>query len=250
MNENSFFYDITIDYLKNNKFLENKIKKINKSVSKKEKKFYKKRIISITNELLKDDYNDYDDKFPEIKLSFNNYIKVLISYFKLIDKNELIQNEFINDEETNIEVSNCEELRKNNCKNFLNDNENDEDKKDDEDEDVKEYKEYYKIENMDTINELIIKDKKNKINTLDNFVIKKSNCVEETIITPKKKSFNLKDPKFKTKGVLKKKNIPIIYETQDEEKSDIKKFKRQNEENEENGQNEQNEQNKQNEQNE
>jgi hypothetical protein len=95
------FYDISFQYLRNNK------KRLNqpstttnktKEVREKDMKFYKKRILHMTNNLISN-IKDSGSKEPndinctEIQESFQSYIFNTIQYFKRIDRNEIIQNE-------------------------------------------------------------------------------------------------------------------------------------------------------------
>ena len=55
-------------------------------------KFYKKRIIHLTKQLLKKETKTT----PVIEALFNNYIKEVIEHFKFTDKKELMQKEYEN----------------------------------------------------------------------------------------------------------------------------------------------------------
>ena len=60
----------------------------------KDKKFYRKRINNLTRELL---LNEQDiHVFPDVIFAFDNYIKNCISYFKIIDENDIIQQDYSN----------------------------------------------------------------------------------------------------------------------------------------------------------
>jgi len=72
------------NYLDNKKIKENEIKK-------KEIKFYKKRILQVTKDLLKGEMITED-----INSSYNDYIRTLIDHFKFIDKKDMIQEEYKN----------------------------------------------------------------------------------------------------------------------------------------------------------
>ena len=188
---NNNFYDI--EYLMNIKKSTDNKNKVDK-ISKKNKKFYRKRINSITNELILDNFKEID-KYPEINSSFSNYIGILINYFKLLDKNELLQNEYDDNENIELKLEDCTNMdideincTENTCTNM----------------------------DIDNFNKIMVTKKSTKINTLDNFVVKKINKINDEIfnnllLLPQKKILNLKDPKFKTKGVRKKKNVDINY---------------------------------------
>ena len=72
------------NYLDNKKIKENEIKK-------KEIKFYKKRILQATKDLLKGEMITED-----VNESYNDYIRTLIDHFKFIDKKDMIQEEYKN----------------------------------------------------------------------------------------------------------------------------------------------------------
>ena len=180
---------ITLDYLIDKEKFDKYISQsVNKKINKKDKKFYKKRIFSLTKELL----IDSDVKiYPEIKYTFDNYINSCINYFKSLDNNDIIQEDLnlINNNKSNISCSTDD--------------------------------------NVDHANLEYIKSLKISENSLDNFVIKEK-LGENKIILPRNKNINLKDPELKLKGVKnfkKKKNINNIYE---EKKSDKKESKNEN----------------------
>lgn len=180
------FYTTTVDCLKNNR-KKNELDK-NNIVSEKDKKFYRKRIINITNELI---INKIENNNDCINDSFNEYIYNLINHFKLIDRNELIQN--------NLDI-NCDDISLyNSSQTNILDIENYNEKNNNE------------IENG-TKNYLF--NAISKKNTLDKFVIKTDN-EEEEVIYPKKLKLKLKSSNFKNKGIFKKKNTDIIYDEED-----------------------------------
>ena len=92
---NNFLNEVTLDCLMNksqyDKYVANKN---SKKINKKDRKFYKKRIFNLTRELLLD--NDISfNLFPDIKIAFDNYINLCIHYFKNLDNNDIIQEEYI-----------------------------------------------------------------------------------------------------------------------------------------------------------
>uniref|UniRef100_A0A6C0LMV9 Uncharacterized protein n=1 Tax=viral metagenome TaxID=1070528 RepID=A0A6C0LMV9_9ZZZZ len=174
---------INIDYLLNgsikdhNKSMENKVKS-------RDKKFYKKRICSLTRELLADELRNQPNQ--ELKHHFNNYIKCCIHYFKTIDNSDLIQECYkdINSPETS--------------------------------------QEEFETKTQLEADELMFHSLNNKNITLDDFVIKKKTSQKSNIILPQKKHINLRDPQLKLKGVKKKKNITNKYEDTPEKENDNK----------------------------
>jgi len=175
---------ISIDYLINN--LSNKNKKNIysscevKEINNKDKKFYKKRILHITKEMLN---NVYDDEIKEdVLFYFNKYINVLIKYFKIKDKNDILQEEYKDFDFKNKDIIFDNEDFKNN---EIIDNHN-----------------FISEDNNFLKHELNIKNNKKKYN-LDNFVIIKKS-IEPQIIMPIKRIANIKNPMLKTKGLKKK----------------------------------------------
>ena len=187
MVQNEAVEKINREYLTNN--MDNVIRNKCVIVKKKDKKFYRKRILALTKNLLS---NDESDVPSEIERYFKEYIGSCIDYFKTVDNNDLRQDEYRYMDE-------------------------------DKDEDKLTNDEYLEVDdsildtdNCDTssnnIDSLLIR-KINVANTLDNFVIRNSS--KKKVIIPKKKKVNLRDPSLKTKGTEKmgeKNNIDNIYE--------------------------------------
>lgn len=172
---------ITLDCLVNKEVFEKMHEcKKQKIVNKKEKKFYRKRILNLTRELLLKKDDNYNEINPDIKLSFDNFIKTCIQYFKVIDNNDIIQEEYKNfftdyDEHNNTVNSTLPDNNYNSEKDCL-------------------FMRSIKIKNG-----------------LDKFVKITSTKKEEEIILPKLKEINLQDPNLRIKGILKKENIGIDY---------------------------------------
>lgn len=187
MVQNEAVEKINREYLTNN--MDNIIRNKCVIVKKKDKKFYRKRILALTKNLLS---NDETDVPSDIERYFKEYIGSCVDYFKTVDNNDLRQDEYRYMDE-------------------------------DKDEDKIINGEYLEIDdsildtdNCDTssnnIDSLLIR-KINVANTLDNFVIRDSS--KKKVIIPKKRNVNLRDPSLKTKGTEKmgeKNNINNIYE--------------------------------------
>ena len=160
-----------LEYLSNPAIYEKyKIKKKieNDEGFKKEKKFYKKRIIQLTKNLYNDNIQEYNVPLIEIKNLFNKYVHESVELLKLIDNNDCLQEEYIdlsyNDINKTIDTS-------------------------------------FNVVNNDIL--LFNKPVTNKIE--DCFpIIKKRSENKSNIKIPIQKKLNLKDLKFKTKGVKKK----------------------------------------------
>ena len=105
----------------------------------------------------------------KVKNAFDSFCKVCIEYFKFIDKSEIIQTDY----------SHIKPKQKKPPKNI----------------------------NLHTTNEIIMRKKKMRSPKItDHIKIKRKNNKKKTII-PKKRSFNLQDPTFQSKGIDKKNTV-------------------------------------------
>ena len=161
-----------LEYLSNPSLYEKYIsqqKALNDEEFKHDKKFYRKRIIQLTKDLYSNDTDKYQVPLIEIKKIFNKYIKECIDILKLVDKNDQIQDEYI-DLSLN-KINNIDDI------------------------------------NFNLIdNDSVLFNKPITTNKIEDCmpIIKKSNKAEKNMKIPVKKDLNLKDPKLKTKGVKKK----------------------------------------------
>ncbi len=158
------------------------------SVLKKEKKFYRKRIISMTKDILfngiSKNTKQEDSGIPTqssniddvIINAFNTYARLCITYFKFKDTMDTIQSEYKDiNIDTNV-IGNIDETS------VADDGKNE--------------------DNIMEANKLFMKQMDKKVITLDNFVIKTCPPKEEMVI-PKTKDYKLNDPKFKKKDIKK-----------------------------------------------
>lgn len=173
---------ITLECLTNKDcFYHNKINKTN-TINKNDKKFYRKRILALTKSLLLDDCEYKEKLLPDVNHSFNNYIKTCINNFKILDKHDIIQEDYIG----------LELLDKNNNENIE------------------------EVKSKEEADKLMMRSIPVFIPNLRNFVkITNFKKPVENIIT-NKKNINLKDPALKIKGInnslRKKKNIINMYD--------------------------------------
>lgn len=192
---------ITLETMSNNDSY-NKYLKRNKmdhdAVLKREKKFYRKRIVALTKDILfnnittnantnqpplseslsQTDTHTHVPKIDDIIISsFNTYARLCISHFKFKDTMDTIQCEY---KDMNHET-------------FLNDAADTADIDDIDDHDDM-------ANHVNEANKLCMKQNDKKILTLDNYVIKTS-VPKKEIMLPKTKNVNLKDPKFKKKDI-------------------------------------------------
>lgn len=129
--------------------------------------FYKKRIIALTKDMLK-------NKFPEenLRQSFNQYTNGLIEYFEFIDKKDIIQDDY-----KSMGALSPDSLQA--------------------------AQHYSEKAITDEANALMTNTPSETPTTLDNFVVKKPRPPERKII-PTKKMINIKEPHLKSKGIKKK----------------------------------------------
>jgi hypothetical protein len=176
MSEN-IIHQITLDCLINKEVYEKmQHLKREKNVNRKDKKFYRKRILNLTRELLLKKDDDYSEINPDIKFAFDNYVKTCIQYFKIIDNNDIIQEEY---KDFNIELENHCDLNMNALNNY--------DKEQDK---------------------LFMRSIKMP-NYLEQFVKITMTKKPEEIILPKIKEIDLQEPNLRNKGIQKKENIII-----------------------------------------
>ena len=170
---NSIDY-LTLEIMANTDSYNKYLKKNNldhDSVLKKEKRFYRKRIISMAKDIL---FNNNSGQDEEILNAFNTYARMCISYFKFKDTMDTIQGEY-----TNMNIADGA------------------DGADGADADMTD------IDlDISEANKLFMRQMEKKVLTLDNFVIKTAPPPDEMVV-PQTKDFNLKDPKYKKKDIKK-----------------------------------------------
>jgi len=205
--------ELTLEYLMNKqqyeKYLLQKIPQT-KSKNKKDKKFYRRRIFNLTKQLLNNDKPA--NLTGDVKLAFDNYVFSCVNFFKVLDKTDIIQEDYNNiedDMEMKMDIDIDVDVDDENEINIDN------------------------IKNSEDANKLLMRSIKITHPTLlDNFVtIKSLKSVSKPII-PKTKDINLKDPALRNKGICKKKNITNIYDNISNEKNEIQKKNEKNEKNE------------------
>jgi hypothetical protein len=161
---------VTLEYLMNPHHYDRYIQKQTGNCENNDKKlkFYKKRILAHTKEMIKGTFLN-----NTLHQSFNDYTDALISYFEFADKKDIIQEEYSDLIAMSVPSPTSNE-------GVL----------------------------MSYADDLIINTPPLTRPTLDNFVVVK-NKQEEKRTIPMKKEINITDPKFKYKGInrKKKKNI-------------------------------------------
>jgi hypothetical protein len=150
-------------------------------LNKKEQKFYKRRIFDLTRKLLNNEKPE--QMFPDVKGAFESYSKICIEYFKALDKSDIIQEDYADLDL----VKNTSDI------------------------DID-------IVNIEEANNIVMRSiKLREPNSLERFV-KRSKMEKPKMIPPQQKNINLKDPSFKNKGIVKKKNLDTIHEEEQKTK--------------------------------
>jgi hypothetical protein len=207
----AFIDQVTLDCLLNKEMFNTHVKnKKAQAVNKEDKKFYKKRIYNLFKEMLINKAEP-EDLFPDVKYAYDNFINASINYFKTIDSNDLLQEEYKNlDEQEAININSIPELG--------------DDKT---------------IMTSEEADKLLMRSVKITTPSLDKYVKRKSTKPKEKLILPKQKEINLMDPELKLKGLqnnnnnnIKKKNITNKYDelinTKKENKETIDKNENEN----------------------
>jgi hypothetical protein len=181
----AFVNQVTLDCLLNKHQYEKYIsKKVSKEVDKKDKIFYKKRIISLTKDLLSTE-DEIPSLLPDVKYSFDNYIKACIHSFKVLDNNDIIQSEYDN-------IKKIEESEATKESSESNETTSEDNAPVEESENKK----------QQTADNMLIRSNIRIINpSLDSFIKVKMPQMNEDIILPKQKEINLTNPSLKTKGI-------------------------------------------------
>lgn len=153
-------------------------------VSKTERKFYRKRILNATKQMLKNDFNGLND---HVKEGFSHYMMTLITYFKYLDTHEILQHDYK-------DMTNDTTTHNKNNDNDGNASDNfglDDDDNDDA-EDL----------SVQASNQILYNaPQHNKKITLDNFVITKKQKTNQAKFYPHKKEVDLTNPELKNKGI-------------------------------------------------
>jgi|UniRef100_A0A6C0M3W7 hypothetical protein len=166
----------------------------------KAKRFYKKRIVEMTRDLLKGESESASDTF--MLQAFNTYAKACITYFRNKDKNDVLQEEYIAECVAIGHLPSIVEEEAAACNmNF--------------DDDA--YDDYDAANDASVSNdtkrklEILMSFDKHKPQTptLDTFVIKTTPPpISKPVPVPQFKEINLDDPKFKTKDIKPKTSKP------------------------------------------
>jgi hypothetical protein len=174
--------DMTLAYMVNTSQYEKYLKKNHidyDSAFKRDIRFYRKRIVSLTKDLFKEQFEN--DKNQNVLMgAFNIYMRACISYLKFSDQSDTIQKCYVCLGTT----TNQNQMNETSCV-CKNKNEND-------------------LFELHKANELCFKPKEVKKITLDNYVIRKNVKKSEPVVYPQQFTFNPRDPAFKHKGLKSK----------------------------------------------
>jgi hypothetical protein len=173
----SFVDQITLDCLLNKETMgKHVMKQREKQINKEEFLFYRKRIFNLFKELI--NKNVPEDLSPDVKYAYDTFIKSTIHYFKIIDNNDLLQEEY-KDVEFPPEI--CDN-------NNNNDNNNDNDNLD-------------ISSNFMEANKIMMRSVKMDLPTLDKYVKRATNKKPNNIILPKSREVDITNPELKNKGI-------------------------------------------------
>jgi hypothetical protein len=150
-----------------NRYIQNKI---TKSVSREDRKFYKKRIVDLTRDLLSKPSVHEPEILADVKYAFDNYVRTCVHYFKSLDNNDILQEEYKGGDFDLIPSGDAD----------------------------------LTSHSQEEANKLLMRHVKLE-NPLDKFVKKKLLKKPEEPIIPKQKEIDLTDPALKNKGIIKKK---------------------------------------------
>lgn len=171
--------EITLECLMNKNQYAKYVGKTNtetKSSIKKDVKFYRRRIFDLTKKLLNNEKPE--TMYPDVGSAFDTYARVCIEYFKVLDKSDIIQEDY-----TGINVDNISSIPLD------------------------------ASYNTEAANMLMMRSIKiTEPNALEKLVKRTTSKLKKKQIVPLQKDINLKDPNLKNKGICKKNNINNNYE--------------------------------------
>ena len=173
----AFVDQVTLDCLLNKSMFNAHIKnKKAHSINKEDRKFYKKRIYNLFKEILINKAEP-EDLLPDVKYAYDNFLNASINYFKTIDNNDLLQEEYKTLDDNNVALENINA--------------------------IPELGDDVGVEEAD---KLLMRSIKITTPSLDKYVKRKSTKPEEKLIMPKQKEINLMNPDLKVKGIQSNSN--------------------------------------------
>ncbi len=179
----SLVNQITLDCLLNKEMMGNHImKQREKQINKEEYKFYRKRIFNLFKDIISN--NSPEDLAPDVKYAYDTFIKSSIGYFKVIDNNDLLQEEY---KDIQFPLHICNDNDIDSSSNLV-----------------------------EAADKLLMRSVEMDLPTLDKYVKRISHEKKTTIILPKSREVDIMNPELKDKGI--KKNITNIYEDKEKNK--------------------------------
>ena len=170
---------ITLDCLLNKETMgKHVMKQREKQINKEEFLFYRKRIFNLFKELISN--NSPEDLSPDVKYAYDTFIKSTIHYFKIVDNNDLLQEEY---KDVEFPAYICD-----------NDNNNDNATNNDN----------YNSDvsgNFMEANKIMMRSVKMDLPTLDKYVKRSTNKKPNHIILPKSREVDIMNPELKNKGI-------------------------------------------------
>lgn len=188
---------ITLDCLLNKeqytKYFNNTMQRTSES-NKRDRKFYKRRILQITKDMLASvdtgttTNTGTTNVIPsDMLFAFDKFTKTCISYFKMIDKTDILQTDYVLDEQP---ITKTDELD--------------------------EPPTFLLEETAQLLKRTVMVEKI----TMDQFVKRTQTVPANPQIIPLKREINLKNPDLRNKGIRKKKNVELIYDDKNETKEE------------------------------
>jgi hypothetical protein len=172
----SLINQITLDCLLNREMIGKHImKQREKRINKEDLIFYRKRIFNLFKEIITN--NSPDNLGPDVKYAYDNFIKSSIDYFKVVDNNDLLQEEY---KDVEFPLHTCSLTDTDMSANFI------------------------------EANKLLMRSIKIDPPTLDKYVKRTSHKKPPPNVLPKSREVDIMKPELKDKGL--KKNITNIYE--------------------------------------
>ena len=172
---------ITLDCLLNRETMgKHVMKQREKQINKEDFLFYRKRIFNLFKELISN--NGPKELSPDVKYAYDTFIKSAIHYFKILDNNDLLQEEY-KDVEFPPEI--CDNNNNNATNNATNN--------DNYNSDV--------CGNFMEANKIMMRSVKMDLPTLDKYVKRSTNKKPEQIILPKSREVDIMSPELKNKGI-------------------------------------------------
>lgn len=187
----SLVNQITIDCLLNRETMEKHVmKQREKQINKEELNFYRNRINNLFKEIISN--KQPTDMPPDVKYAYDTFIKTSIHYFKAVDNNDLLQEEY---KDIDIPLHECSTQYEETAINIVAEHE---------------------------ANKLLMRSVKMDASTLDKYVKRTRIKKQDNPILPKSREVDIMTPELKNKG-LKKNNISYLYEDNNSKQNDEKK---------------------------